>query len=106
MPAGLLHHTDRGSPADASDDYREELTKYAMIASMSRKGDCWDNAPSKSFFAMLRAELVYDERYLAVSAAEISIGDNIEKFYSVERTLDYVSPLEFELKAQVVKIAA
>jgi len=54
---GLLHHTDRGSPY-ASDDYREALASHAMIASMSRKGDCWDNAPSESFFATLRAELV------------------------------------------------
>ena len=80
-----------------------------MIASMSRKGDCWDNAPSESFFATLRAELVDDERYLTVSAAETSIADYIENFYNVERlhsTLDYVSPIEFELKARVVMIAA
>lgn len=108
VPAGLLHHTDRGSPY-ASDDYRAALASYAMIASMSRKGDCWDNAPSESFFATLRAELVDDERYLTASEAEISIGDYIENFYNVERlhsTLDYVSPIEFELKARVVMIAA
>lgn len=108
VPAGLLHHTDRGSPY-ASDDYRDALASYAMIASMSRKGDCWDNAPSESFFATLRAELVDDERYLTASAAETSIGDYIENFYNVERlhsTLDYVSPIEFELKARVVMIAA
>jgi len=108
VPAGLLHHTDRGSPY-ASDDYRDALASYAMIASMSRKGDCWDNAPSESFFATLRAELIDDERYLTASAAEISIGDYIENFYNVERlhsTLDYVSPIEFELKARVVIIAA
>ena len=108
VPAGLLHHTDRGSPY-ASDDYRAALTTYAMIASMSRKGDCWDDAPSVSYFATLRADLVDDERYLTVSDAEISIGDSIENFYNVERlhsTLDYVSPIEFELKARVVKIAA
>jgi transposase InsO family protein len=108
VPAGLVHHTDRGSPY-ASDDYREALASHAMVASMSRKGDCWDNAPSESFFATLRAELVDDERYSTLRAAETSIGDYIENFYNVERlhsTLDYVSPIEFELKAQVEMIAA
>ena len=108
IPAGLLHHTDRGSPY-TSDDYRAALASHAMIASMSRKGDCWDNAPSESFFATLRAELVDDERYTTLRAAETSIGDYIENFYNVERihsTLDYVSPIEFELKARVVMIAA
>ena len=108
VPAGLLHHTDRGSPY-ASDDYRKALTSHGMIASMSRKGDCWDNAPSESFFATLRAELVDDERYPTLHVAETSIGDYIENFYNVERlhsTLDYVSPIEFELKARVAMIAA
>jgi transposase InsO family protein len=108
VPAGLVHHTDRGSPY-ASDDYRAALRAHAMIASMSRKGDCWDNAPSESFFATLRAELVDDERYTTLRNAENSIGDYIENFYNVERlhsTLDYVSPIEFELKARVVRIAA
>ncbi|CAN5742487.1 hypothetical protein BH11MYX4_BH11MYX4_02600 [soil metagenome] len=107
VPAGLLHHTE--PKPYASDDYRDALASYAMIASMSRKGDCWDNAPSESFFATLRAELVDDERYLTASAAETSIGDYIENFHNVERlhsTLDYVSPIEFELKARVVMIAA
>ena len=108
VPAGLVHHTDRGSPY-ASDDYRAALVAHAMIASMSRKGDCWDNAPSESFFATLRAELVDDERYPTLRAAETSIGDYIENFYNAERlhsTLDYVSPIEFELKMQMSVIAA
>ena len=80
-----------------------------MIASMSRKGDCWDNAVAESFFATLRAELVDDERYQSRGTAETSIGDYIEGFYNVERLhshLDYVSPIEFELKAHVTKFAA
>jgi len=100
VPAGLVHHTDRGSPY-ASDDYRAALVAHAMIASMS--------APSESFFATLRAELVDDERYPTLRAAETSIGDYIENFYNVERlhsTLDYVSPIEFELKMQMSVIAA
>ena len=108
LPRGLVHHTDRGSPY-ASDDYRKALAGYAMTASMSRKGDCWDNAVSESFFATLRAELVDDEHYATARAAEISIGDFVENFYNVERLhshLDYVSPIEFELNAQVAELAA
>ena len=108
VPAGLVHHTDRGSPY-ASDDYRAAIAAHEMVASMSRKGDCWDNAPSESFFATLRAELVDGEQYLTLRAAETSIGVYIENFYNVERlhsTLDYVSPIEFELKMQMSMIAA
>ena len=108
VPVGLLHHTDRGSPY-ASDDYRRALASHAMKASMSRKGDCWDNAVAESFFATLRVELVDDERYATRRAAELSIGDYIERFYNIERLhshLDYVSPIEFELKARVAAIAA
>jgi putative transposase len=108
LPAGLVHHTDRGSPY-ASADYRRALSSYAMVASMSRAGDCWDNAVAESFFATLRTELVDDERYPTRRAAETSIGDYIESFYNVERLhshLDYVSPIEFELKDRVAAIAA
>ena len=108
LPPGLVHHTDRGSPY-ASDDYRAALSAHGMIASMSRKGDCWDNAVAESFFATLRAELVDDERYELCETAEASIGDYIDRFYNVERLhshLDYVSPIEFELKGQVIAIAA
>jgi putative transposase len=105
---GLVHHTDRGSPY-ASGDYRRAIAGYGMVQSMSRKGDCWDNAVSESFFATLRAELCDDERYPTRVAAERSIGAYIENFYNVERLhshLDYVSPIEFELRAQVAAIAA
>lgn len=108
VPPGLVQHTDRGSPY-ASDDYRQALATYAMVQSMSRTGDCWDNAVSESFFATLRAELVDGERYSTRHAAEMSIGDYIDNFYNVERLhshLDYVSPIEFELKTQVADIAA
>jgi transposase InsO family protein len=108
VPAGLVHHTDRGSPY-ASDDYRSALAERGMIQSMSRTGDCWDNAVAESFFATLRAELVDHEIYATARAAETSIGDYIENFYNVERLhshLDYVSPIEFELKSHVSAIAA
>ncbi len=105
---GLVHHTDRGSPY-ASGDYRRALAAYGMVQSMSRKGDCWDNAVSESFFATLRAELCDNESYPSRDAAEDSIGAYIERFYNLERLhshLDYVSPIEFELKAQVAALAA
>jgi transposase InsO family protein len=108
VPVGLVHHTDRGSPY-ASADYRAALAARGMVASMSRKGNCWDNAPSESFFATLRVELVDDERYATRAAATASIGDYIENFYNTERLhsfLDYVSPIAFELKARVAEIAA
>ncbi len=108
VPPGLVHHTDRGSPY-ASGEYRAALAAHAMVASMSRTGDCWDNAVSESFFATLRAELVDDENYPTRRAAERSIGEYIDDFYNVERLhshLDYVSPIEFELKAHVGTIAA
>lgn len=108
LPAGVVHHTDRGSPY-ASEDYRTALAAYGMVQSMSRTGDCWDNAVAESFFATLRAELVDGETYATALAAEQSIGDYIERFYNVERLhshLGYVSPLEFELKDQVAALAA
>ena len=108
VPPGLVHHTDRGSPY-ASSDYRAALIEHAMVASMSRTGDCWDNACAETFFATLRAELVDDERYATSRDAERSIGEYIERFYNVERLhshLGYVSPIEFELKAHVTTIAA
>ena len=108
LPAGLVHHTDRGSPY-ASEGYRAALATNAMVASMSRKADCWDNAVAESFFATLRAELVDAERYPTRDVAEESIGHYIDGFYNVERLhshLDYVSPIEFELKMHVSRITS
>jgi putative transposase len=102
-PPGLLHHTDRGSPY-ASDDYRAELRANRVRRSMSRKGDCWDNAVAESFFATLRAEIVDYERYATRAAAMKSIGDYIDNFYNVERRhshLGYLNPIEFELRGQL-----
>ena len=100
---GLLHHSDRGSPY-ASHDYRTELQTNNVCGSMSRKGNCWDNAVAESFFATLRAELVDHERYATRAAAVSSIGDYIDNFYNVERRhsyLGYLSPIEFELRSQI-----
>ncbi|WP_433937642.1 IS3 family transposase [Sorangium cellulosum] len=105
---GLVHHSDRGSPY-ASDDYRGVLGAHGLIPSMSRAGDCWDNAVAESFFATLKAELVEHERYPTRAAAIASIRDYIENFYNLKRRhsrLAYMSPIEFELKTYVTAFAA
>lgn len=91
-------HSDRGSQY-ASGDFRKELKKYGCKQSMSRKGDCWDNAVSESFFGTLKNELVHHEKYRAREEARLSIFDYIEMFYNKKRIhsyLNYVSPEEFE----------
>ena len=105
---GLVHHSDRGSPY-ASADYRAALDARGIVASMSRTGDCWDNAVAESFFATIKAELIDDARYATRAEAIASIGDYIERFYNLSRRhsfLGYVSPIEFELKTQVAALAA
>jgi transposase InsO family protein len=105
--AGLVYHSDRGS-LYASADYRAALERHGLMASMSRKGDCWDNAVAESFFATLKAELVEHERYPTHEVATRSIGDYIA-FYNIERRhsfLDYLNPIEFELRSAARLIAA
>jgi transposase InsO family protein len=100
---GLLHHSDRGSPY-ASADYRAKLRAHRVRRSMSRKGDCWDNAVAESFFATLRAELVDHASYASRFDANMSVGDYIDNFYNVERRhsyLGYLNPVEFELRSQI-----
>lgn len=95
---GLLHHSDRGSQY-ASDDYQSLLNDHRMICSMSRKGDCWDNAPMESFFATLKTELIHDERFVTREDAQAMIFEYIEMFYNRERrhsSLGYESPANFE----------
>jgi transposase InsO family protein len=105
---GLVHHSDRGSPY-ASDDYRDALRARGIVASMSRKGDCWDNAVAESFFATLRAEHLDHVRFETRAAAAASLTDYIDGFYNTVRRhsyLDYVSPIEFELKRITTREAA
>ena len=95
---GVVHHTDRGSQY-ASGDYGDELKAHAIVASMSRKGNCWDNAISESFFATLKKELVYRTTFESRSEATRAIADYIDYFYNTTRlhsTLGYLSPHEFE----------
>ena len=105
--AGLLHHSDRGIQY-ASTAYQDQLRTHGMICSMSRKGDCWDNAVAESFFSTLKAELVHRTDYVSRSQARASVFEYIEAFYNGRRrhsALGYVSPVEHEAAA-VRKAAA
>lgn len=95
---GLVHHSDRGSQY-ASADYQVLLTARGMVASMSRKGNCYDNAPMESFFGTLKSERVHHCRYQTRSAARQDIFHYIEVFYNRKRrhsALGYLSPAQFE----------
>ena len=78
---GLMHHSDRGVQYAAT-DYRKALVKMGAICSMSRKGNCWDNAPMESFFASLKKELVQGEDYFTREHARASIFEYIESWYN------------------------
>ena len=106
--SGLVHHTDRGSPY-ASDEYQRALAAKGIVVSMSRVGDCYDNAVAESFFASLKTEWVDHEDYATPTAARVSIAEYIDGFYNPTRRhshLDYVSPIEFELKSRIAALAA
>ena len=101
--AGLLHHSDRGSQYAAT-SYQRVLDEYGLIPSMSRKGNCWDNACVESFFGTLKRELVYQRQYATRSEATQDIFEYIEVFYNRQRrhsTLGYHSPAEYEARAAV-----
>lgn len=99
---GLLHHSDRGSQYDGH-DYQQRLKQYGMTASMSRKGDRWDNAPTERFFRSLKSERLASRRFQHYRKAEVEILDYIT-FYNQDRlhsTLGFRSPNDFE--AQRIK---
>jgi len=104
---GLLFHSDRGSQY-CSKDFQKMLTKHQMISSMSRKGNCWDNAVAESFFGSLKTERVFFSNYITRDAARNDIVDYIEMFYNSRRrhsSLGYMSPKEFEKKWLLKKAA-
>ena len=97
-PTGLIWHTDRGSQY-ASDSHRQILNDHGIVQSMSRKGICWDNAVSESFFHTLKTELVHHVRFETREEAKLAVFDYIEVFYNRTRrhsTNDYLSPVAFE----------
>jgi putative transposase len=96
--AALLVHSDRGSQFSAG-DFRGMLTHYDFTQSMSRKGNCWDNAVVESFFATLKVECYYRQHFATREQAQQEVFKYIETFYNPKRlhsTLDYVSPIVFE----------
>jgi putative transposase len=101
-PAGLVHHSDRGSQY-ASHEYQQALKDYGILASMSRKGNCYDNACIESFFGTLKRELIYGNRFKTRAQARQAIFEYIEIFYNrirLHSALGYMSPVEFELAFQ------
>lgn len=99
--AGWIHHSDRGS-VYASFDYQKQLQSAQGVCSMSRKGDCWDNAPMESFFGTLKQELVYRRKYWSREEVITDLGHYIS-YYNHQRrhtSLDGVSPVEFESRME------
>ena len=96
--AGLVHHSDRGVQY-ASSEFRAVLDAHGFVASMSRKGNCYDNAAKESFYHTLKTELVNHEHYRTRDEARASVFEYIEAFYNRQRihsTLGYLSPVDFE----------
>ena len=99
-PAGLVHHSDRGSQY-ASAAYRQRLAQAGVVPSMSRRGNCYDNAAMESFWSTLKIELIYRRDFATHREAKTEIFDYIESFYNRHRihtSLDGLSPAEFELQ--------
>ncbi len=97
----VLHHTDRGS-IYGSDEYRSRLIAYGLMPSMSRKGDCYDNAVAESFFSTLKNELICNQGFMSREHAKLEVFKFIEIFYNRQRlhqALNYITPEAMELGA-------
>jgi transposase InsO family protein len=104
-PAGLIHHSDRGSQY-ASGEYQELLKEHKITPSMSRKGDCWDNAVGESFVHTLKVEKIHRCRFMTRETAKREIFEYIEMYYNRIRShssLGYMSPFEFEQRFFLTK---
>ncbi len=98
FPRGILCHSDRGSQY-CSEGYQEMLKTYGLICSMSRKGNCWDNACAESFFHSIKIELIYTERYATREIAKQSVFQYIEVYYNRVRrhsAIGSIAPMVFE----------
>ena len=103
--AGLLHHSDQGSTY-ASEDYQRELEKHGIVCSMSRKGNCYDNAVMESWFSTVKSEL--GEHFESYGAAKAEVFDYVEVFYNQQRlhsSIGYTTPAEHDRAARI-KVAA
>lgn len=99
-PPGLLHHSDRGIQY-ASAAYQAVLQRHGLQGSMSRRGDCWDNAVVESFFHTLKVERLHERRYTTQEQLQQDLEEYIERFYNRQRrhsTLGHLSPAMFELR--------
>jgi putative transposase len=101
--AGLVHHTDQ-APLYSAHEYRDRMQDHGLVASMSGRGNCYDNAVAESFFSTLKNELVHHCDFHTREAARTAIFDYIEIFYNRRRrhqTLGYLSPAQFEQRGKV-----
>ena len=106
-PSGLIHHSDRGVQY-ASGVYQARLAEHGITASMSRAGDCWDNAVAESFFATLKRELVSSARWATRTEARIALTAFIDRWYNHQRrhsALGFLSPVDYERQLAQVRIA-
>ena len=97
-PKGLIWHTDRGSQY-CSDSHSKLAKQHGIIQSMSRKGNCWDNAVAESFFGTIKTELIYQHKFRTREEAKDAIFEYIEVFYNrirMHSTNDYLSPVKYE----------
>ena len=97
-PSALMHHSDQGSQY-TSDEFQQLLKAQGITCSMSRRGECWDNAAMESFFSSLKTERTSRKVYRTREEARSDVFDYIERFYNPTRrhsTLGYVSPIQFE----------
>lgn len=107
-PQGLIHHSDRGSQY-ASAEYRQALASRGIQCSMSRKGNCWDNAVVESFFSSLKQERVYTTHFATRHQARAELFEYIEVFYNRKRrhsSLGYMSPKDYERATLPDRLAA
>jgi transposase InsO family protein len=97
-PEELIHHSDRGVQY-ACQEYRQLLQRHNVTQSMSRRGNCWDNAMVESLMHTLKVECVHQNKFATKQQARKEIGDYIERFYNMKRkhsALDYQSPNDYE----------
>ena len=102
-PVSLMHHSDQGSQY-TSEDFQRLLDDQGITCSMSKRGDCWDNAAMESFFSSLKMERIYRRKYVSREELRADVFDYIEMFYNPRRrhsTLGQISPVEFERRYAV-----